>query len=436
MKYRNIAIGFALALFAAGTVFAGAQSDGKTTTTAKERTMTFWHWAEENQPMTKMWIDIIQKFEKQNPGVKVVREQKTFQEMEEKFRLVLASGNAPDISQSNKGFGGAGVYVKDKQLENLQKVAESRGWTKLLSSTFRFVGQYSEKGILGEGDLYGIPIDGNFVLTYYNADLFEKLGIKVPTTLEGFEAAADALLKAGVTPIGMGMLEKWPVTHNWNDYAGYRFTEQELIKYQTLDPNFTYAGSAYEWAAEKLAEHYKKGYYHKNATGLQYNDAVQEFYGAKYGMYITGSWMYNAMHENAPFKVGTFLVPGKRFVCGAGGDLMVVPKSSKNKELAYSFIDINLSEEAQLILANYGGVVARKIDLAKVTDPKNKRVNELYSTIKDNNGFAYFMDWPIPSFWKEQGAMMENILLGQVSVRDAMNTLTEQYRQQALSVRK
>ena len=402
----------------------------------EKQTLVFWHWAEENQPRVMMWKALIEQFEADHPGVTVKRELKSFQEMEEKFRLVLVSGqDVPDISQANKGFSGAGSYVKDGLLTNLEDPARQYGWRDILSSTFLFVGEYNESGILGSGDLFGIPINGNFTMVYYNADLFDQLNIEVPTSLQEFEEVCDALLAADVTPIGLGTLDKWQVTHNWNDYAGWFLTEEEIINYQTLNGRFDYSGSAYQRSAELLKEHYDKGYYNADALGLAFNDVNQAFFAGEYGMYLTGSWMYSGIHENAEFNVGTFLLPGKRFTCGAGGDVMVVPKAAKAKELAYEFIDYNLKEEFQVLLANSGGVVARQIDLESVTDPANQRLNQLYNIIKDRDGFAFFMDWPIPAFWKEQGQFMDMIFMDQISTDEAMIELQKSYQAQVEDLR-
>lgn len=44
-----------------------------------------------------------------------------------------------------------------------------------------------------DGELYGLPINGNIQLFFYRKDLFEENGLEVPQTLEDVEAAAQAL---------------------------------------------------------------------------------------------------------------------------------------------------------------------------------------------------------------------------------------------------
>ena len=50
---------------------------------------------------------------------------------------------------------------------------------------------------------------------FYNQGLFEKNGIKAPTTWDEFIAANDKLAGAGVTPIAVGAKDDWtlPIVH-------------------------------------------------------------------------------------------------------------------------------------------------------------------------------------------------------------------------------
>ena len=53
---------------------------------------------------------------------------------------------------------------------------QERGWDKLLSPSLQTTGRYDDKGVMGSGKWYGVPNYGEYVMVYYNKDLFKKYG--------------------------------------------------------------------------------------------------------------------------------------------------------------------------------------------------------------------------------------------------------------------
>ncbi len=51
---------------------------------------------------------------------------------------------------------------------------------------------------MGQGDVYGVPINGNIQLLYYRADLYKQAGLSVPKTWDDLYNNAKALNKNGV----------------------------------------------------------------------------------------------------------------------------------------------------------------------------------------------------------------------------------------------
>ena len=52
----------------------------------------------------------------------------------------------------------------------------------MLSSSLQTTAIY-EDGVMGYGNWYGVPNYGEFVLVYYNQEMFDEHGVEVPTTL-------------------------------------------------------------------------------------------------------------------------------------------------------------------------------------------------------------------------------------------------------------
>ena len=60
---------------------------------------------------------------------------------------------------------------------------------------------------MGSGDWYGVPNYGEYVMVYYNKDMFKKNGVTVPNTLDEMTQAMDTFVDKGITPLGMAGAE-------------------------------------------------------------------------------------------------------------------------------------------------------------------------------------------------------------------------------------
>ena len=385
-----------------------------------------WFFERENA-MADSWHFAIDKFKETHPGVEVLFELKSFEEIQETARMVLNSNEAPDIIQTNKGNATAGQYVKDGLIVSLESEAKKRGWDKILSPSVQSTCRYNEKGLMGQGDLWGVTTYGEFVMVYYNKDMFKKYNISVPTTFEEYEKACEAFIAKGIAPIAVGAGSKWPITHNWFELVLYKADRNLVNHYQVLTDDVDLTSPAFDYGTRKFAEQIKKGYYDKNAIGMVYEDANKAFVQQQNPMMLTGSWLYKWVADNVKdFEWDIFLMPGKKLNTGSGGNLFVVPKSAQNKEMAYDYIDIVLGKEAQTVMANAGGIPINA-DLSSITDQKTLRLNELFSSIVKNDGLAFYPDWPVPDFMAILTGNLQELFSGTKSVDDVLKNISEEY---------
>ena len=75
-----------------------------------------------------------------------------------------------------------------------------------------------------------------------------------------------------------------------------------------------------------------------------------------------------------------------------------MPEASKNKDLAYDFIDITMRPEMQELLGNSGGIPVAA-DPSKITDPKNQELIANFNKITAADGLAFYPDWPVPGYY-------------------------------------
>src|SRR5690606_33275331 len=125
--------------------------------------------------------------------------------------MILNSDEVPDVMEYNKGNATAGFLSQNGLLTDITDVAIERGWDQILSPGLQTTSRY-ENGIMGSGPWYGVTNYGEFVMVYYNVDMFEEYGVEVPTTLEEFENVMQTFVDAGITPLSLGATE-YPAQH-------------------------------------------------------------------------------------------------------------------------------------------------------------------------------------------------------------------------------
>ena len=89
--------------------------------------------------------------------------------------MILNSDSAPDIMEYNKGNATAGLLSKQGLLTDLSDEVTKRGWDKKLSPSLQTTAKYDDKGIMGSGKWYGVPNYGEYVMVYYNKDMFAEV---------------------------------------------------------------------------------------------------------------------------------------------------------------------------------------------------------------------------------------------------------------------
>ena len=386
-----------------------------------QQTFTIWYYEGADSAMGQSWADALADFQAMHPDVTVNFELKTFDQIQQTGQMILNSDSAPDVMEINKGNATAGLYAKQGLLTDLTDVAAQRGWDQLMSSSIQTTSRYDENGIMGSGPLYGVTTYGEYVMVYYNKDMFAQYNIEVPTTLDEFNAAADAFVAAGITPIALGAADKWPVTQNFYELALYQADRDFVNGYELFQGDFDFHDPAFTSAAEELAQQFQKGYYSDTATGTIYDDANAAFVQGTFPMNLTGSWMFGSFLTSiTDFEWGLFVMPGKTLNTGSGGNLLVVPANAQNKDLAYDFLDLTLQTKAQTIMANAGGIPVNA-DLTQITDPHILELNQAFANIVANDGLAFYPDWPAPGYMDTLGSGLQELIGGTMSPSDFLD---------------
>jgi raffinose/stachyose/melibiose transport system substrate-binding protein len=417
--------GKALAAIAAGMLALSAcGGNGSSSSSSKE--LRLWHYEGPDSAMGVAWNQAIKEFEQTHPGVKVKFEEKTFEQIQKTAPMVLNSKGAPDILEYNKGNATAGLLAKQGLLTDISAEVTKRGWDKQLSPNIAETAKYDAKGVMGGDKWYGVPNYAEYLQVFYNKKLFDKYGVKVPTTFEEFTAAMDTFVGKGVTPLANAGAE-YPAQQYLYQLALSRADRPWVDRYERYTGKTDFHDPAWTYGATTFADWVRKGYLAKNSVSLKAEDAGTAFIAGKYPMFFSGSWWYGRFEkEIKSFDWDTFLWPGTKMTLGSSGNLWVVPKGTKNKSLAYDFIAITMKKEIQDLLANNGGVPVAA-DPAGVTDPKNKKLIANYQTLANNDGLGFYPDWPAPGFYDVFVSGTQKLMNGSASPSQVLDSLAKPY---------
>ncbi|WNE96911.1 extracellular solute-binding protein [Streptomyces luomodiensis] len=389
------------------------------------RTLKLWHYEAPNSAMGVAWKQAIEEFKKSHPGVTVKVEEKGFEQIQKTASMVLNSGDAPDLMEYNKGNATAGLLSKQGLLTDLTPEVTKRGWDKPLSEGVRTTSRYDAQGVMGSGNWYGIPNYAEYTMVFYNKALFDKHKVKVPTTFDEFTAALKAFRAKGVTPLASAGAE-YPAHQYVYQLALSKADRSWVDAYERYKSDPDFHDAAWTYGATTFADWVKKGYIAKSSSGAKAEDAGASFIAGKYPMFFSGSWWFGRFKSEMKDEWGTFRWPGSQLTLGSGGNLWVVPKGAKNKELAYDFIDITMKKGIQNTLGNNGGVPVAA-DASAITDPKSKALIQDFTAYSEGDGLAFYPDWPVPGFYDTLVSETQKLISGSAKPDAYLDALEKAY---------
>ncbi len=391
-----------------------------------EKVLRLWHYEPENGAMGMAWSAAIQKFKEIHPDVKIVYENKGFEQIRQTAQMILNSDQAPDVMEYNKGNATAGMLAKQGLLTDLTDVAKEKGWDKILSPSMQVTSRYSPDGVMGVGRWFGVTNYGEYVMIYYNKDMFAKEKIDIPKTLEEFEAALAKFQKKGVVPIALGGAE-YPAQQIFYELVLSQADRDFMYDYQLYIKDVDFKHPAMLYGARRMKEWVDKGFISKDSVSLKAEDMGLAFENGKSPIMISGSWWYGRLvKEIKDFEWGIFLFPGNQLHPGSGGNLWVVPSKSKNKELAYEFIDLTMQPEIQTILGKEGGIPVNA-DISKIGDPKVKDLIKNFNEISKADGLAFYPDWPAAGYYDTLVARVQELILGTKTPEEFLESIGKEY---------
>ncbi len=296
-----------------------------------ERVLQIWAMGEEAKNLNVM----VEKFMRENPGVKVEVQAIPWSAAYDKLLTGIAGMQLPDLAQMGTTwmapFGAMGVF---EELSDYIK-------NSFVNKDLFFEGSWQTVEM--NGGIYGIPWYVDVRVMFYRTDVLKDVGYDhAPQTWEELYDAAKKLAARGENMYALSLLYTGVFGNEFMPFAwqagGKIFDEKGKVR--VTDPEFVEA-----------IEYYARFFWEELAP-IGGGNLFQDFASGAVPIFFSGPWMVSMIDQQTPEIKGKWsvaLMPKKQTRTSfVGGCNWVIFNTSKNKDLAWKFIEFMTKPENQL----------------------------------------------------------------------------------------
>lgn len=164
-------------------------------------------------------------------------------------------------------------------------------------------------------DIYSLPSQMTTNGLFYNKQIFEEVGVDVPTTWAELEEACDKLAEAGYTPIASNGADGWGITR-WIMLYADRLAGADCHQLASRNlEGWSFRDDVFVQAASKCQEMYQKGYMGSAYNAMSSTEQYAAFCSGEAAMIYTGSWFAVSLLDESTNPIpqediGYFTPPG------------------------------------------------------------------------------------------------------------------------------
>ncbi|MCM1122671.1 MAG: extracellular solute-binding protein [Eubacterium sp.] len=208
----------------------------------------------------------------------------------------IAAGDVPDIMIGKAQD--VGTYSKEGILAQIQL------------EQFASIDPAAMETVTVDGKVYGMPYNAWYQGVIYNKDIFDRLGLRVPNTLEELEQVVTACRENGVVPFATHYRENWKVANMTMQFL----TEGVFAEERDWGERFREGAVTFSGSAEVRKAVEQNRYICENtwddAWSIDQYESDKRFAEGKAAMYLTGTWSLQSMEQyTAENRFGIFPYP-------------------------------------------------------------------------------------------------------------------------------
>lgn len=330
------------------------------------------------------------------------------------------TGDIPDILMH---FGGYSLDAYNPE-QNFVDFSDAK-WVEDIVETS--VAQTKRNGIV-----YGLPFwESSVSGFFYNKKIFEKLGLKVPTTQDEFDKVCQKLLDGGVQPIYMASADSWPLLYQFG--MDPIFKDTELLN--KLNSNQTTYSEIPEMT--KLIQWYKtsadNGYFGKNFSTDTMDYASEVLGTGEAAMMLCWDTWFDTDYDSKSYdyKSDDFgLMPAFMGTIeqgtyeGGNNSLLLVNKNSDNVDTAIDFV--NFCADPVNYNQAFDGVATAPTFKGMTTNRLSSQYKEAEESIKKVGNPSIANPEIIGFSQNDGGKFIQELLVGNVDVQKCLKLMDEE----------
>jgi raffinose/stachyose/melibiose transport system substrate-binding protein len=300
----------------------------------------------QNPPMVEYMEAFNKKFQAKYPNITVDMSVVNANDLSTVTQTRLTANDIDVIDMF--GFANAAQpYMKNVTPPNWQTLIDAGLLMDLTDQPF--VKNYDEATIKDAGSykdrVYAINLGRvSYSGIYYNQDLFDKHGVKVPTTWPELVAACETFKKANVPCMTAGGKDGWPIFVGAYGLTGALYPDQAAL----VEGLWT---GAKKWNDDQALEMWEKmkvytqDMMESGASGIAGDAAPGRFASGEVAMFPGGTWYAAAIDSAQPaFKWGYIPFPGSdnaddnKYLFGKYDQGWAVAANTPNKDAAMKYL--------------------------------------------------------------------------------------------------
>ncbi|MDD3214125.1 MAG: extracellular solute-binding protein, partial [Eubacteriales bacterium] len=313
--------------------------------------ITFWHTYSEGEEAV-LNDEVIPAFEAAYPDITVNAVRMPYEGLNQQFVTAVAGDVAPDVIRMDITW-----VAQMAKLGALASVDELDGFDAILADALP--GPMATT--LYNGKHYGLPLNTNTTAAVFNVERLHELGFsEPPKTLDELLAAVD---------------QADPANEQWLFAIQGSFNWAMLPFIWTLggsitDADYTTATGYLNGEATVKAMETIKGWYDQNIIGPCILGEAPDTWGGveagNYAMIVEGPWFFSGSEANDNYVATTIPTVNGNSYSIVGGEDIVMTKTTKNAEAAWTFMQYMMSGDAQLAMTKAGLIPTMASNLDKM----------------------------------------------------------------------
>lgn len=375
-------------------------------------TLEFWTTTAEAE--TTALLDIVEKFEKQHPSIKVDVKEVEFGKAQNQFKTATLSNQAPDILRSDIAW--TTEFADLDILLPLDDKVSEEDKEDYFDSAFKYN--------MYEDHIYGIPMVTDSPALIYNKRMLAEAGFnEAPKTMDELLMMSKALTNENQYGVFISPDSYYALPYVWAFGGGMISDDMEILINNEGSRNGI--NFMQKLMNEKVVQ-----------PELQFDNwnqaMMDDFKTGKVAMIINGPWATTDILSGAEFKnaenLGIAPVPAGPAGQGSpvGGHNLVISKYSQAPDEAYQFIEFLNNRENQAHLAKELGILPTR---QSAYEDAELLENQIFQGFKSQLEVATSL--PViperPLLLNDFSAYLPKILLKEISTEEGLNRIGDSW---------